>query len=102
MRAQQIGDKLAEFWERNLPGSDASASENGNEAQTAIPYHRDSPVQSKKRNLKLDTQLPVHQPTRRKKRSVFDAEIVKEMLVPLQLQSCVQVEGQCRVSIPVE
>jgi hypothetical protein len=42
--------------------------ENGNEAQTAIPYH--SPVQSKKR--KLDTQP-------RKKRPVFDAEIVKEM-----------------------
>ena len=41
--------------------------------QTAIPYH--SPVQSKKR--KLDTQLLVHQP--RKKRPVFDAEIVKEM-----------------------
>ena len=39
--------------------------------QTAIPYY--SPVQSKKR--KLDTQL--HQP--RKKRPVFDAEIVKEM-----------------------
>jgi hypothetical protein len=36
--------------------------------QTAIPYH--SPVQSKKR--KLDTQP-------RKKRPVFDAEIVKEM-----------------------
>ena len=41
--------------------------------QTAIPYH--SPVQSKKR--KLDTQLLVHQP--RKKRPVSDAEIVKEM-----------------------
>jgi hypothetical protein len=47
--------------------------ENGNEAQTAIPYH--APVQSKKR--KLGTQLLEHQP--RKKRPVFDAEIVKEM-----------------------
>ena len=39
--------------------------------QTAMPYY--SPVQSKKR--KLSTQL--HQP--RKKRPVFDAEIVTEM-----------------------
>ncbi len=50
-----------------------NAPENGNEALTAIPYH--SPVQSKKR--KLDTQLLVHQP--RKKRPALDAEIVKDM-----------------------